>query len=69
MWIKYILVICLFIYTSFGQDNNVLEIKISEIDLTVINDRYTNANKVLLLYKGSVSIGKWLRYYGDFYIQ
>ena len=69
MWIKYILMICLFIYTSFGQDSNVLEIKISKIDLTVINDGYTNANEVLLLYERSVSIDKWLRYYGDFYIQ
>ena len=40
------------------------------IDLIVINDEYTNANEVLLLYEESVSIGKWLRYYGDFfYIQ
>ena len=69
MWIKYILVICLVIYTSFGQDSNVLEIKISEIDLTVIIEGYTNANEVLLFYEGNVSIGKWLRYYGDFYIQ
>ena len=58
MWIKYILVICLFIYTSFGQDSNVLKIKISKIDLIVINDGYINANEVLLLYEGSVSIDK-----------
>ena len=35
------------------------------IDLTVING-HINANEVLLLYKETVNIGKWLRYYGDF---
>ena len=37
------------------------------IDLTVIIDGYTNANEVLLLSEESISIDKWLRYYGDFF--
>ena len=52
-----------------NSENLYLRTMEYRIDLTVINDGYTNANEVLLLYEGSVSIDKWLRYYGDFYIQ